>query len=165
VASDGLGKGCEFTITLPLAKTSFPALTGAAHANGAARGALRGRRLRIMIVDDNRDAAESLALVLDMHDTRTAADGPAALALADQFDPDVVLLDIALPGMSGHEIARRLAARPQRVCPVLIALTGFSQPEDFARSRESGFAHHLVKPVSPDVLIELMCTIGTTREA
>jgi signal transduction histidine kinase len=162
VASDGLGKGCEFSITLPLASAPLPALSG--DATLAARKRAGGRRLRIMIVDDNRDAAESLALVLDMHDTRTAADGMTALELADRFDPDVVLLDIALPGMSGHEIARRLAARPLRVCPVLIALTGFSQPEDFARSRESGFAHHLVKPVSPDMLIELMRTIGTTRE-
>jgi signal transduction histidine kinase/ActR/RegA family two-component response regulator len=164
VASDGVGKGCKFSIVLPLVEAAFAAASGANPLTPALveRDA---RRLRIMIVDDNRDAAESLALVLDMHDTRTAVDGPSALALAEQFDPDVALLDIALPGMSGHDIARRLAARPQTVCPVLIALTGFSQPDDFARSRESGFAHHLVKPVNPDVIIALMRTIGTTRKA
>jgi signal transduction histidine kinase/ActR/RegA family two-component response regulator len=163
VASDGIGKGCEFSIVLPLVAMPVPAAADMPRAHE--RHARGGKRLRILIVDDNRDAAESLALVLDMHDTRTAADGPSALALAEQFDPDVALLDIALPGMSGHEIARRLAIRSQRVCPVLIALTGFSQPEDYARSRESGFAHHLVKPVSPDVLIELMHTIARTRQA
>ncbi|APR37635.1 hybrid sensor histidine kinase/response regulator [Paraburkholderia sp. SOS3] len=171
VASDGVGKGCEFSITLPLAGTPVPATVSPAdtplageHYADRRYADVPERRLRILIVDDNRDAAESLALVLDMHDTRTAADGPAALALAEQFDPDVALLDIALPGMSGHEIARHLAAQSQRVCPVLIALTGFSQPEDFARSRASGFAHHLVKPVSPDALIELMHTIARTRQ-
>jgi signal transduction histidine kinase len=174
VASDGVGKGCEFSITLPLAVVPVPVSADApladeryAERNRYADGGYADvpkRRLRILIVDDNRDAAESLALVLDMHDTRTAADGPSALALAEQFDPDVALLDIALPGMSGHEIARHLAAQSQRVCPVLIALTGFSQPEDFARSRASGFAHHLVKPVSPDALIELMHTIARTRQ-
>ncbi|HEY4353464.1 MAG TPA: ATP-binding protein, partial [Paraburkholderia sp.] len=174
VASDGVGKGCEFSITLPLAVAPVPAAADASladerygdrdrYADGG-YAEVPKRRLRILIVDDNRDAAESLALVLDMHDTRTAADGPTALTLAEQFDPDVALLDIALPGMSGHEIARHLAAQSQRVCPVLIALTGFSQPEDFARSRASGFAHHLVKPVSPDALIELMHTIARTRQ-
>ncbi|MDQ7977217.1 ATP-binding protein [Paraburkholderia sp. SARCC-3016] len=171
VSSDGVGKGCEFSITLPLAGVPVPATASPAdtplageHYAGRRDADVPKRRLRILIVDDNRDAAESLALVLDMHDTRTAADGPSALALAEQYDPDVALLDIALPGMSGHEIARHLAAQSQRVCPVLIALTGFSQPEDFARSRASGFAHHLVKPVSPDALIELMHTIARTRQ-
>lgn len=105
-----------------------------------------GRRL--LVVDDNRDSAESLALLLEMygHEVQMAFEGLAALEMARTFRPEVVLLDIGLPGMDGYEVARRLRAG-QESHLVLVALTGYGQDDDRRLSREAGFDHHLVKPV------------------
>jgi CheY-like chemotaxis protein len=107
---------------------------------------------RILVVDDNIDAATSLAMLLqlDGHDTRVAHSGAEALAAATGFAPHFVLLDIGLPDLSGYEVARRLRSLPGlEPTPRLIALTGWGQAEDRARSREAGFEVHLVKPVDP----------------
>jgi CheY-like chemotaxis protein len=102
-------------------------------------------------VDDNADGLETLALLLELsgHQVRTAADGPAALAAAAAFRPDVVLMDIGLPGMDGYEVARLLRADPAFNGTRLIALTGWGQDTDRARSSKAGFDLHLVKPVDP----------------
>jgi CheY-like chemotaxis protein len=111
-----------------------------------------------MVVDDNVDAAESLALLLRMegHDVRVAHDGPAALAAVEAEPPDLVFLDIGMPVMNGYDVARRLRQRPGLDKLVLVAMTGWGQEEDRRRSQEAGFDHHLVKPVEPDALHQLL---------
>ena len=105
-------------------------------------------------MDDNRDAADSLALLLRLsrHEVWTAYDGGAALSLAAEHAPEVVLLDIGLPGMDGYEVARRLRELPQTRESLLVALTGYGQAEDRERSNAAGFDDHLVKPVDIDGL-------------
>jgi CheY-like chemotaxis protein len=109
--------------------------------------------LRILVIDDNVDSAETMTLFLRCqgHDVRLGGDGLEAVRIADQFRPDVILLDIGLPGLSGYEVARtiRLQAWAREIC--LTAVSGWSQETDRARSRDAGFDHHLVKPVDPDV--------------
>ena len=104
------------------------------------------------------DAAESLALLLRMegHDVRVAHDGPAALAAVEADPPDLVFLDIGMPVMNGYDVAQRLRQRPGLENLVLVAMTGWGQEEDRRRSHEAGFDHHLVKPVDPDALHQLL---------
>lgn len=147
-ASPGTGHGSEFTVHLPL--TAAPA-TEDAPAGSAARDA--GRKRRVLVVDDNKDGAESLGMLLRMwgHEVRLAHDGATALRLAAAEPPDVLLLDIGLPGLDGYEVARGVRAARGRQ-PVLVALTGYGQEEDRRRTREAGFDHHLTKPVDPEQL-------------
>jgi CheY-like chemotaxis protein len=113
---------------------------------------------RIVVVDDNRDSAESLALLLEMHghEVQIAFSGPAALELAHTFRPEIVLLDIGLPGMDGREVARALRAAQGDHPLLLVALTGYGQDEDRRLSREAGFDHHLVKPVDLQELVRVI---------
>ena len=116
-------------------------------------------RRRILVVDDNADAANSLARLLSrLHgqEVRVAHDGPEALEIAEAFRPEVVILDIGLPGMDGHEVARRLRERPESDGTLLVALTGWGQEQDRLRSQESGFHLHLVKPVEPEAIRRLV---------
>jgi CheY-like chemotaxis protein len=109
-------------------------------------------------VDDNADAADTLALLLRLrnYDVRVARDGPEALEAAKEFHPELVLLDIGLPGMDGYAVARALRAGPAAGRLRLVALTGYGRDEDRRRSAEAGFDDHLVKPVAPDALLELL---------
>jgi CheY-like chemotaxis protein len=111
-------------------------------------------RRRILIADDNRDAAESLSLLLELagHEVRVAHLGHTALSVAQTFRPDVALLDIGMPDLSGYEVARALRQEPWAKNLQLIALTGWGQEDDRRRSLETGFDHHLTKPVDPDFL-------------
>lgn len=121
--------------------------------------------LDIVVIDDNSDSAESLAMLLTLrgHRVRTAIDGPSGLATCQLRCPDVVLLDIGLPGMDGYEVAQRIRNAVGHQQPLkLVALTGYGQPEDVRKSREAGFDHHLVKPVEPAVLVALLETHATT---
>jgi signal transduction histidine kinase/integral membrane sensor domain MASE1 len=155
--SAGLGLGSEFTVRLPL--TAAAPDQAAPPATEAASAPAPGPRKRVLIVDDNVDGAESLAIVLRQHghDVVTAHDGRTAFARAERDAFDVVLLDIDLPdGLDGYEVARRLREDGPRAPRVLIALTGFGQPEDQARSRAAGFLRHLVKPVDPAALRDLL---------
>ncbi len=113
---------------------------------------------RILLVDDNTDSAESLGelLALSGHEVRTAADGPAALRVYDEFLPDVVLCDLGLPGMSGYEVGRTLRTRPGGRALFLAALTGYSEASDRSRTAQAGFDLHLVKPVDPVELERLI---------
>ncbi len=113
---------------------------------------------RVLVVDDNVDAARAFAEVASLwkHDVRVASNGAAALELAKSYHPDVVLLDIGLPGMSGYQVAKQLRREPEFAKTLLVAVTGYGQEEDRRRSREAGFNHHLVKPVAPDELHDLL---------
>jgi PAS domain S-box-containing protein len=117
---------------------------------------------RILVVDDSADGRESLAELLRLagHEVAEAADGPAAIETAGLFRPHVVLLDIGLPGMDGFEVATRLRQMPELVDSVLIALTGYGQPEIVSRSHRAGFNYHIVKPMHPDALKPLLPRLG-----
>jgi PAS domain S-box-containing protein len=152
--SDGPGRGSAFTVRLPFrADLSADDTPGPEHRAQAPSG---GRR--ILIVDDNHDAAESLGTVLRLmnNEVHIAPDGLSALQAADVFRPDLVFLDIGMPGMDGYEVARRLRQRPAFQNTVLVALTGWGQEEDRRQTQQAGFDHHLVKPVEPGALQELM---------
>jgi PAS domain S-box-containing protein len=162
VFSEGPGKGSEFTVRFPI--TASPP-RGAATPPQGLPGALVGRRA--LVIDDNVDAAESLALLLQLFGcvVRVAHDGPGALEMAPSFSPEVILLDIGLPGIDGYEVARRLRALPEFNGTALIALTGYGQDEDRRRSFEAGFDHHLVKPVDPGMLEALLVKLAVAHRA
>lgn len=154
-SSEGLGKGSHFLITLPLAEPKAVEHTpDDLRPPGAARGAVR-----VLLVDDNVDAAASLSLLLQLggHTTQVAHSGPEALRLADEFKPEIVLLDLGLPGMNGYEVAHAIRARPELGRPLLVAVTGWGAPEDRLKSKQSGFDEHLTKPVDIS-MIELLLT-------
>lgn len=161
--SAGLGHGSEFTVRLPLLTTvGTPGDTGAAPTDAAA-----ARRWRVLVVDDNVDAGASLADVLRIkgHQVALAHNGPSALALAHSALPDLVLLDLGMPGMDGVEVARRLRAMPEVATRPhgrlhLVALTGWGQEADRARTRAAGFDAHLVKPVDMSVLDGVLASIA-----
>lgn len=113
---------------------------------------------RVLVVDDNVDSAESLGLLLSLmkYQVRIAHDGPTALEVVREFQPEIVLLDIGLPGMDGYEIARRLRRQPGTENVLLAAVTGYGAEEDRLLSREAGFDHHLVKPVGADTLRSIL---------
>jgi signal transduction histidine kinase len=151
--SAGLGHGSRFTVRLPLSTL------GPAPAAGD-RGARRSRPCRILVVEDNPDAREALRALLESEGHRVAAadDGVAALELAASFQAEIAFVDLGLPGLDGFEVARRLrASSPRTVC--LVALTGYGQPEDRRRTQEAGFDSHLVKPVIPELLFDLIARV------
>jgi len=164
VKSDGPGKGSEFVIRLPTAVRAAREATCGESAPGMPPPRLPRRR--VLVVDDNVDAAESLAVVLRLagQEVRVVHDGAAALEAAHADRPDVIFLDIGMPGMDGYEVARRLRDDPVLRGAVLVALTGWGQPEDRRRSREAGFDHHIVKPVDPDVMQTLLATAPGRRD-
>jgi CheY-like chemotaxis protein len=147
-ASAGLGCGAEFTVRLPV-------LPEPAALSAMAVGPKYARKaLRILVVEDNRDAADSLRLLLELygHEVAVAYSGPDGVGAAEQWQPDVVLCDIGLPGLDGYAVARRLRQNPHTARARLIAVTGYGQDEDRRRSREAGFDHHLIKPAEPEAL-------------
>ena len=152
VTSDGPGTGSEFAIRLPLSQATAPADI-APVTNGKSR-----RTQRVLIVDDNEDGAESLANVLMLagHVTLTAHDGIAALSIAEQFRPDIVLLDIGLPHLNGYETCRRIRAQSWGKSITMVAVTGWGQESARQQSTEVGFDQHLVKPVDARVLLNLV---------
>ena len=146
-ASEGAGKGSQFVVRLPLAEGR----TAGAAASAAAAPAIRPM-LRILVVDDNRDAADSLGALLQIigADVRVVHDGASALRTYDAFQPSVVVLDLGMPGIDGYEVARRIRARPGSADTTLIALTGWGQEKDRHCTEEAGFNHHFIKPVDLD---------------
>jgi CheY-like chemotaxis protein len=141
-------------VELPLAPDTARAEGEAARAEGeVARPCGAARRIRVLIVDDNVDAATTLGDLVEGlgHEARIVHDGPAALAAACEQRPEVVFLDIGLPGMDGYEVARRTRAAGLSAA-TLVALTGYGQEADRRRSAQAGFAQHLVKPVDADVV-------------
>jgi signal transduction histidine kinase/CheY-like chemotaxis protein len=154
VHSAGVGQGSEFVVHLP------------ALSDEEARQPPRGQigtvtvppKRRVLVVDDNDDVAKTLAMMLRLqgHEVRVAGSGPAALETARADRPDLVLLDLGMPGMDGYEVARRLRQEPGLENIVLAAITGWAQDDDRQRSRVAGFDEHLVKPVEPDQLQKLL---------
>jgi signal transduction histidine kinase/CheY-like chemotaxis protein len=161
--SHGLGQGAEFTVRLPrwfgLEKPAEPARFPT-----VGRDSTEG--LRVLVVDDNSDVAESIAMLLELqgHQVEIANDGPQALTAALRFAPEVVVLDIGLPGMDGYEVARRLRARPATKQPMLlIALTGYGREEDREQALAAGCDHHLIKPADLEELKALIAVHQATR--
>jgi CheY-like chemotaxis protein len=154
--SAGLGGGAEFVLRLPVATgTARPAAPKLpAHAMAALP-------VRILVADDNRDAADSLQRVLSMfgHEVRVAYDGASALRIGQEFRPRVAVLDIAMPGSSGYEVARAIRKQQGREIK-LVALTGWGQEGDRRRAMEAGFDYHLTKPVDPAVLNDLLAEVS-----
>ena len=124
---------------------------------------LPGRTCRVLVVDDNAHSAESLAQIIKLwgHDSRIAYSGPEAISLAREYGPDVILLDIGLPGMDGCDVARVLRNDPRCRGAVLLAMTGYDRDEDRQRVRDSGFDRHLVKPLELDALEALLARLTT----
>ena len=155
--SAGRGRGSTFTVRLPLRR-------GAGEVKDAAAGPAAqapGRRLRVLVVDDNQDAAESLVALIEAlgHATRMAHDGPSGLAAARAFQPDLAFLDIGLPGMNGHEVARAIRASSGALRDMmLVALTGWGAASDMTLSHQAGFDQHLTKPVSREALEQALAT-------
>lgn len=155
--SDGAGKGAEFIARLPIAVTQSeprPSTTDRQEMPTSVR--------RILIVDDNKDGVDGLRMLLEVsgNDIRTAYDGHQALEIAEQFRPDIVLLDIGLPDVDGYEVCRRIRRAPWGGDVVLVALTGWAQEDDRRRSREAGFDHHLVKPVDAGALLGVVSSLA-----
>jgi signal transduction histidine kinase/ActR/RegA family two-component response regulator len=157
--SDGPGAGSEFTVRLPI-------VAAAESPRRAESGEWIGSAQRILLADDNRDSLESLALLLELqgNEVRTAGDGAAAVAEAESFRPDVALLDVGMPRMNGYEACRLIRAQEWGRNMLLIALTGWGQATDRARSQEAGFDHHFVKPVDPKVLLRYLDKHSAKRE-
>jgi PAS domain S-box-containing protein len=155
--SAGPGKGSEFVMRLPLLAHAGKGEKEAAHTDDR-RLARDAPGLRILVVDDNRDAAQSLATLLRLrgHDVRVEHDGAAALGAIASCSPQLVFLDLGMPGMDGFEVARRIRAEPRLQGVVLAALTGWGQREDRRRTAEAGFDHHLVKPADPEAVMQLL---------
>jgi CheY-like chemotaxis protein len=161
VESPGNGGGSTFTVRLPLAEDPKEHERPALSAGMAAAAPYR----RVLVVDDNADAAESLAALLELsgHATRVANDGDEAVRIAHEFHPDIVFLDIGMPGKDGYEVARELRASQQTRQAVLVALTGWGAKDDRARSRKAGFDHHLTKPAALEAVDELLARIADSR--
>lgn len=147
-ASAGAGAGSEFTVSLPLAPR-LSSRTGGTAVESEPFPHPRPKGRRILVVDDNKDSADSLSMMLHQrgNEVRTVFDGFQALEAVQSFTPDVVLLDIGLPGMSGYEVARTLRTDPRLRRALLIAQTGWGQEEALYKAKEAGFDYHLVKPL------------------
>jgi CheY-like chemotaxis protein len=158
--SDGPGTGSEFVLRLPVPSAASLSRVDQDRGEPMQASAAPPRR-RVLVVDDNVDAADSLARLLSRvyrQDVQVAHDGPEALELAGTFRPEVILLDIGMPGMDGYEVVRRIKARGDLNAARLVALTGWGQEADRLLSREAGFDHHLVKPIDPEDLCRLLAS-------
>jgi CheY-like chemotaxis protein len=151
--SAGLGHGSEFAVRLPLNNAAAPA-----PGREPAPQALAARALRVLVADDNEDIASSLALLLELggHEVRTANDGQQAWAIAQGFQPDAMVLDIAMPGLNGHQLCQQVRATPWGRRALMVASSGWGQPSDKQRSTAAGFDHHLVKPIDLATLDALL---------
>jgi signal transduction histidine kinase len=156
--SEGTGQGSRFEVRLPLVAAPLP--QPPSDVSAAAPAVASGHR--VLVVDDNRDFAQSLALILRSsgNDVRVAHDGASGLELARGWRPDVAFLDIGLPGLNGYELARRLRADPVTAAVVLVAITGWGQENDRRAAFDAGFDQHLVKPVEPVRVLDILATLS-----
>ena len=154
--SDGVGRGSEFVVTLPLPEPGRAAAVGTPEV-----AASTCAPMKILVVDDHRDGAESMLALLAMHghDVRMAHDGEAALTAAEAFRPDVMLLDIGLPLLSGYEVCQRLREQPWGRQIVVVALTGWGDHDAVQKGEAAGFDRHLVKPVDEAVLVATLASL------
>lgn len=146
-------KGSSFTLTLPIVGGVAPTSPEAADQAATSR-----TPLRILVIDDNRDAADTLGTLLRVqgHDVRVEYDGAGGIREAQAFRPQVILLDIGLPGTNGYDVCRALRQQPWGRSALIIAMTGWGQEEDRRNSRDAGFDHHLVKPAKPQLVDSLL---------
>ena len=158
--SEGHGTGSEFVVRLPLAAVQ----SAVPHTGNAIRPSNGFRPRRVLVVDDNRDAAESLGMLLKLMggDVRVAYSGAQALETIDTYRPALVFLDIGMPGMSGHEVARQIRQRPELAGVTLVALTGWGQDEDRRQSSNAGFDFHLIKPADMQALEAVFTSLNST---
>ncbi|MFL6665514.1 MAG: PAS domain-containing protein, partial [Rhizobacter sp.] len=159
--SAGPGQGSEFIVRLPLAHKNAAVAPKPADAPPAVPSA---KQHRVLVVDDNHDAGETLLMLIESlgHETQMAGDGPSAVQLCEQWHPDIVFLDIGLPGMDGYEVAREIRRRHSNGVPRLVALTGYRQDTDRAKARAAGFDQHLVKPAP---VKEIMAILDSAEAA
>ena len=157
-ASSVVGQGSEFVVRLPM----VPAQDPQASLPPADKARPTGPSLRVLVVDDNVDTVTTLALLVNEsgHDVRSAYDGRAVLETALDYRPNVVLLDIGLPGLNGFEVAKQLRQQPALKNAVLVAMTGYGGVSDRQRSKEAGFDHHLVKPGDFSMLLQILATVS-----
>jgi PAS domain S-box-containing protein len=154
--SAGQGQGTTVSVVLPVLLTS-------AEAPGErAAPEIEGRALRVLVVEDHRDAAEMLRDILELngYEVQVALTGPDGVRVAREYRPDVILCDLGLPGMDGYEVATALRTLPGGAGQRLVAVTGYGQDEDRRRAREAGFQYHLVKPIDPEELREVLLTLA-----
>jgi signal transduction histidine kinase len=156
--SGGLGQGSEFNVRLPLAPLSGQPATAGEHVATPAVNSAAGAALRVLVADDNRDAADTMTMLLQAmgHSVRHVNDGEAAVQAAAEFSPQIVLLDIGMPKLNGYEACRRIRAQEGGAGMIIIAITGWGQPEDRLKSDDAGFDQHLVKPVDPAALTAVL---------
>lgn len=160
--SEGMGRGSEFTVRLPLSVPRNGDDSPPATKSLLTSSSTPPRGTRVLVVDDNRDGAESLAELVEQwgYEVRCEESGRLGLSAAAEYQPGVVLLDIGMPGMDGYEVARRLRAAPETRQTVIVALTGYGQEEYRRLSRDAGFNYHLVKPVEPEELRSVLAEIA-----
>jgi PAS domain S-box-containing protein len=158
-SSDGPGGGSTFAIRLPVCH-------GAVEAPTKPRDQVRRISSRVLVVDDNQDAAKTMAMLVEALGGRaaTANDALTALAMIGEFQPDVVFLDIGMPGIDGYEACRRIRLEPAARRPVIVALTGWGHPQDKQRALEAGFDAHLTKPVAPSAVEDLLAVSAGARQ-
>lgn len=163
--SEGRGKGCRISVYFPARVVAEGAAPPAEHAPKPARPAPAASR-KILVVDDLPASADTLKVLLELEGyvVRIANDGAAALNVAREFEPDVLILDIGLPGMDGFEVARQLRNSPESKDALLIALTGYGEAESRQRSQHAGFDHHVVKPADIDYLLSLVSEPPAVRK-
>jgi two-component system CheB/CheR fusion protein len=161
-SSQGVGYGATFAVRLPALEPAPAEAQAGSAGNGTQPTAVQART--VLVVDDNQDAADSVATLIELrgHRVWVTYDGPSALAIAAERSPEVVLLDIGLPGMNGYEVATRLRDLAATRSSTIVALTGYGQEQDRRRSAQARFDAHLVKPVDAETLYEL---IETARPA
>ncbi len=159
--SNGPHNGSEFVVRLPIVHDGHPPSKVSPTPVPASQQIPR----RILVVDDNHDQVESMAMLLRYlgHEVQMAENGSDAVKAAEAFQPDIVLLDIGLPGMNGYDVARRIREQPRLRNALLVAQTGWGEEEARRRSHEAGFNYHLVKPVSLESLVEIMGTLPNKK--
>lgn len=165
--SEGTGLGSEFEVRLPLTPETPPALSPPPSQTLGVERFVPSQALRILIADDNQDACATLASLLELmgYCVRQAHDGQAAVDAAADFDPQVVLLDIGMPKLNGYEACRHIRDQAGGATRTIVACTGWGQADDRRRSDEAGFDQHLVKPVDPNVLFELLAAVAARANA
>lgn len=156
--SEGPGQGTSVEIRLPVVESIGPSVP-------EDNASLRQGRQKILVVDDNIDGAESLALMLKLsgHEVAVSNDGMDAVARADEFKPDLILLDVGLPGMNGYEVVQHIRKQSWSAATIVVAVTGWGQDEDKRRAREAGFHHHLTKPVDFEALQRILDALEVGR--
>jgi PAS domain S-box-containing protein len=164
--SEGPGKGSVFRVWLPTVSSGEAVLPSDAQEKPSAHG---GGNCRVLLVDDNHDVAKAMARWIRLlgHDIRVAFDGPEAMLIAGEFNPDIVLMDIGLPKLNGYDVAREMRSKPWGRTMTLVAVTGWGRDADRRQSQEAGFDQHLTKPVEPGVLEALLdnCSKRAAAEA